>query len=51
MSQNDLYQLLVDVWEFLDDQQDVTDGPDGEPAPNGAMRLAQRVDEALKELP
>jgi hypothetical protein len=45
-----LLEVLQDVREFLDGQIDVVDGDYGEPAPNKAMRLAQRIDEALGEV-
>ena len=43
----DLVDLLAEVSEFLDNYVDVVDGAYGEPAPNRAMSLKQRVDELL----
>jgi hypothetical protein len=42
----ELLEVLLTVREALDDRSDVIDTPDG-PAPNWAMSLLTRVDEAL----
>ena len=39
--------LLDDLSRFLDNYVDVEDGDYGEPRPNRAMQLKQRVDELL----
>lgn len=38
-----LLAMLEEVLEFLEDQEDVVDGPYGEPRPNRAMNLAEEV--------
>lgn len=47
----DLFDLLADVAEYLDNRADVEDGDDGQPRPNRAMRLHQRVQEAIARMP
>lgn len=42
--------LLQTVSKRLDDQADVVDSSYGEPAPNRAMHIKQRVDQLLEEL-
>jgi len=39
--------ILQEVSEFLDNYVDVLDGDYGDPRPNNAMSLKQRVDELL----
>ena len=45
----DTVKVPCDLWneivEFIEDQVDVRDGPDGEQRPNQAMSLAQRIEE------
>lgn len=50
MSDPELLDLLSDVAELLEDHSDVVDGDYGEPRPNRAMRMRQRVDEAIAAL-
>jgi len=42
-----MFDILLSVREFLEDQFDVVDGANGQPMPNNAMRLAQEIDEAI----
>lgn len=44
---NGLVVVVAEAREFIDGQIDVVDGPYGEPTPNRAMQLAQRLDEAM----
>jgi hypothetical protein len=46
----DLVDLLSDIAEELDRYSDVLDGDYGEPRPNWAMRLRQRIDDAIVSL-
>jgi hypothetical protein len=41
-----MFDILLNVRDFLEDQSDVVDGANG-PLPNNAMRLAQEIDEAI----
>ncbi len=45
----ELYQLLIDLEEYLDQRADCDMGPDGF-IPNRAMVLGLEVDRALEEL-
>lgn len=42
-----LLAALHEALEFVADQEDVTDGPDGEPVANKAMHLAQGLRDAI----
>jgi hypothetical protein len=42
---------LNECREFLENQVDVTDGPDGQPLPNKAMRLCAMIDETINGRP
>jgi hypothetical protein len=42
-----ILEALRDALEFVEDQEDVVDGPDGQPQPNKAMLLAQSLRAAL----
>lgn len=44
-----LIDVLNDIEEFLEDQQDVRDGPDGEQLPNKAMSLLSALAQARTE--
>ncbi len=48
-SQDNLMQLLLDLYEFLDDQADA-DGDATGYKPNRAMSLQMRVEMAMNEL-
>jgi hypothetical protein len=39
----DMQALLALCLEYLEDRSDVEDGPDGQPRPNEAMRLATEI--------
>jgi len=43
----DMLTALHEALEFAEDQEDVIDGPDGEPQANKAMRLAQMLREVI----
>ncbi len=43
----ELEDLLHDALTFLDDQADIVDGDDGQPAPNEAMSLAGAIRQAM----
>lgn len=43
-------ETLREVEEFLDDQVDVVDGPEGRQLPNRAMRLLTQVREAIRHI-
>jgi len=42
-----MFDILISVREFLEDQFDVVDGANGQPLPNEAMKLANEIDEAI----
>ena len=46
----DKVSVPVDLWneiaEFIEDQVDVKDGPDGEQSPNKAMSLSMQIEQA-----
>lgn len=42
-----LLACLEEALEFVEDQEDITDGPDGQPQPNKAMQLAQTLRAAI----
>ena len=46
----DIFQLLLDIYEFLDNYADVNDGSNGQPIANRAMSLQMDVKEAMDEL-
>lgn len=43
-------ETLREVEEFLDDQCDVVDGPEGRQLPNRAMQLLTEVRETIKRI-
>jgi len=43
----ELEDLLKDALAVLDDQADIVDGEDGQPAPNEAMSLACAIRQAM----
>lgn len=47
--QNDLLDLLQRALAYVEDCEDVDDGPDGEQVANHAMELAMQIREALGE--
>ena len=47
MNDSELVDLLSDIAEALDRFSDVMDGDYGQLRPNWAMRLNQRIDEAI----
>ena len=44
------HSTLVEILEYLDDHMDVRDGADGEPQPNDAMSLFQRLEPLVERL-
>ena len=44
------HSTLVEILEYLDDHMDVRDGSDGEPQPNDAMSLFQRLEPLVERL-
>lgn len=45
---DDLHDLLLRLWEYMDNRTDVVDGDYGEPRPNTEMGLAQEIDQAIQ---
>lgn len=44
---DDLHELLLRLWEYMDDHADVNDGADG-PIPNRALSFTQEIDSAIE---
>ncbi len=38
-----MFDLLIQCLEYFEDREDVSDGPDGQPVANEAMRLASEI--------
>jgi len=45
----ELLDRLRDALEFIEDQEDVNDGPDGQPVANRAMQLAESIRTTLSK--
>lgn len=43
-----LTEALLDALEFIENQSDVVDGPDGQPQANKAMSLVVDIDRTLE---
>lgn len=50
MNQTDILALLASLIDFLDNQSDITDGPDGKPLPNEAMSLMGACEQAYEDI-
>jgi hypothetical protein len=50
MRQSDILALLADLIDFLDNQSDVIDGPEGQPLPNKAMSLMGACEQAYEDI-
>ncbi len=50
MDRQEVIALLADVIEALDNYSDVDDDEDGQPIPNWAMSLTQRIEETVARL-
>jgi hypothetical protein len=44
---DNMLQALDDALEFIEDHEDVSDGPDGSPRPNRAMQLAGPIRDVI----
>lgn len=49
MTTDAVREALAEALEFVEGQEDVVDGPDGEQCPNRAMQVAQALRAALEE--
>lgn len=45
---DDLHALLLELWGYMDDHEDVSDGDDGRPVANAAMRFKDDIDAAIQ---
>lgn len=45
---DDLHDLLIRLWEYMDDHADVNDGAEGHPVPNRALSFTQEIDSAIE---